>query len=273
MKLSEVPTTILVASGKGGVGKTTVASDLARTARDMGLNAGLIDADISTPNTPEVVGGEEHDIEEQRLATSDAIIPATVEGVQVVSQGHVLPDDVPVLRGGQFRAEIVADYIESVEWHEDTDVAVIDTPPGTGEELQTLTAAAPPDHAFVVTTPHPSSVRDATKTHEFFKQADVSHTAILNMAYIPTEDIAAHVQQTVDFTEVEGVGESTQDDIRDLLAGQVSDMGVFGHSFNEGLDFPVELAATIPYTEQHADRSPLYKPALRDVLPAQGVNV
>lgn len=258
MKLDDVPRTVAVASGKGGVGKTTVASDLARAAQERGYTVGLIDADISTPNSPEVVGGEELDMESQRLSTRDAIVPPEVEGIQLVSQGVVLPDDVPVLRDGTWRAEAVADYIGHVEWKDGTDLVVIDTPPGTGEELQVIAAEAPPTHAFVVTTPHPSSVRDATKTHEFFEQAGIPHEAIVNMAYIPKEDIATHAYGGVDFTQVQQVGDARAEEIEALLDGAAEDFPLFGYEGGEELPFDAERAATVPYTPDFEDRSIVY---------------
>lgn len=272
MKLAEVPTTLLVGSGKGGVGKTTVSSDIARTLRDMGYVTGLIDADISTPNSPEVVGGEQHDIEGQRLSTSDAIVPPEVNGIQIISQGHVLPDDVPILGGGGFRAQAVADYIENVEWDDETDVVVIDTPPGTGEELQTIASAAPPTHAFVVSTPHPSSIRDATKTHEFFKEAGIKHTGILNMAYIPGDDIATHAADSVDFTAVQNVGDARAEEVADLMQEEADDLALFGYDPDGGSPLPIQQDAAVPYTEQFADRTEHYEAALYDVLAADEVN-
>jgi ATP-binding protein involved in chromosome partitioning len=271
MKLNDVPTTILVASGKGGVGKTTVASDLARTASDRGLTVGLIDADISTPNTPEVVGGEDVDFGGQRLSTHDAIVPAEADGIQLISQGMALPDDVPVLRGGSWRAEAVADYIGHVEWDDDTDVVFIDTPPGTGEELQVIASEAPVDHAFVVTTPHPSSVRDATKTHEFFVQADVPHECILNMAYIPGQDIAHHVTEATDFTTVEQVGEARAEEIADHIREETPDYNLFGYDPDGSIDLNMDITTVVPYTQSFSYRQASYDEAVNSIVGAEEV--
>lgn len=271
MKLEDIPHTVLVASGKGGVGKTTVASDLSRAARDEGYTVGLIDADISTPNSPQVVGGEEAEMDGQRLSTHDAIIPPTVNGVQVVSQGNSLPDDVPVLRDGTWRAEAVADYIGHVDWDDDTDIVVIDTPPGTGEELQVIASEAPPTDAFVVTTPHPSSIRDARKTHQFFDQAGVEHSAILNMAYIPGSDVGSHVLGAVDFTEVDGISESRAEKVRDLVSADTPDLPLFGHGEGEEVPIDMEQVGVVPYTPSYDGRRPSYSEALDTVFAAEEV--
>lgn len=273
MKLQSVPYVVLVASGKGGVGKTTVASDMARVAADHGYSAGLIDADISTPNTPEVVGGEGFDASDERLSTHDAITPPEVNGIQVVSQGMVLPDDVPVLRDGTWRAEAVADYIEHVEWAADTDIVVVDTPPGTGEELQVIASEAPPDHAFVVTTPHPSSLRDATKTHEFFEQANVRHRAVMNMAYIPSDDIVDHVLDTVDFTDIAGVGDAKSDSLVELAREKAADYAMFDYDGDTTLPFDTELAATVPYTDDYEARKAVYVEAVKHIFDKEEVEL
>jgi Mrp family chromosome partitioning ATPase len=271
MKLKDVPTKVLIGSGKGGVGKTTVASDIAKTAAELVDAVGLIDADISTPNTPQVVGGEGMDVSSQRLATGDALVPPDVDGIQVISQGMVLPDDVPVLRGAQWRAETVADYISNVEWADDTELVVIDSPPGSGGELQTVASMVALDHAYVVTTPHPSSVRDATKTHEFFNQANVPHSVLLNMAYIPHTDIVQHVTSTTDFEDIQGIGEAKAESIAELMDEQAPDFDLFGHE--AGYEAPIDApqAGVIPYTDQFSLRSMVLENVLGDLLDAQEV--
>lgn len=264
MHLTDVPNVILVASGKGGVGKTTVSSDIARTLRDQGYETGLIDADISTPNSPEVVGGEGQDLSDQRLSDHDALVPPMVNGIQLVSQGVVLPDDVPVLRDGTWRSEAVADYIENVEWRDGTEVVVIDSPPGTGEELQVVASAAMPDLGIIVTTPHPSSIRDAKKTHEFFNEADIYQKAVLNMAYIPSDAIVAHATRNADCGEVQGVGEKTWDTITNLLGDEAEDFPLFGFNTGTDEDFPVDFEAELPYTPKHKERRDAIEPMLDD---------
>lgn len=271
MKLEDVPLVIATASGKGGVGKTTSASDLARSFSEMGMVTGLIDADISTPNSAEVVGGESVDIGDQRLADGDSMVPPEVNGIYLISKGHVLPEDVPVLRGARFRAETVVDYIHNVEWPDDTDVVIFDTPPGTGEEIQTIVGSVSLDHAFVITTPHPSSVRDAKKTHEFFVQADVPHTAILNMAYIPSDLVASHALGECDFEEIENVGEKTAEKIGDMVADRAADFDLFGYDDGSDLSLNVGISAVVPYSPDYEHRREAIEEAVSVVLPDQEV--
>lgn len=265
MRLEDVPLVVATASGKGGVGKTTVATDLARTYSEMGMTAGLIDADISTPNSVEVVGGEGVDVSSQRLSNEDSMVPPEVNGVHIITKGLVLPDDVPVMGGAQFRAETVMDYIKHVEWPDDTDVVVIDTPPGTGEEIQTIAAAAPPDHAFVVTTPHPSSIRDATKTHEFFKEADIKHSAVVNMAYIPGESVVEHVTDEWDYSDISGVGDATAETVVESLKEQASDYDLFGYDSETGITLDMEQSGTVPYSPEFSERLDSIERIINDI--------
>jgi Mrp family chromosome partitioning ATPase len=258
MNIEDVPTVLLVASGKGGVGKTTVASDIARIAHDDGMSVGLIDADISTPNSPEVIGGEEADVDGQRLATGESLVPPVVNGIQVMSQGTILPDDVAVLRDGEWRAGVVMDYLQNVEWNDDTDVVVIDSPPGSGEELQVVTTQSPITHGIIVTTPHPSAVRDATRTHEFFTEYDVPHSAVVNMAYIPATDVVSHVSNNVDRTAVKGVGPATEESLDELAQEETPHMPLFGYDFGETVDVGAEVEAIIPYTSHYEFRAKCY---------------
>lgn len=266
METQNVPYIVLVAAGKGGVGKTTVASDIARTAKQYGYNVGMVDADISTPNSPEVVAGGEVDTSDQRLTTGSALKPPTVNGIQVMSQGLILDDETAVLRDGEWRAQTVAEYLNFVEWDSDTDLIVVDTPPGTGEELQVIASEAPPDYALIVTTPHPSSLRDATKTHSFFEKANATHRTVVNMAFIPGEDIAQHVAANTDFTEVRGVGKSTQETVAEVMDEQVPDLPLFGYVGGVELPYDGELAATVPYTTDFEKRQAVYTEALNDIL-------
>jgi len=270
MRLQDIPNIVLVASGKGGVGKTTVASDIARIATEHAESVGFIDADISTPNSLQVIGGEDVDVSDKRLASSEALVPPEVGGVQLVSQGLVLPDDVPVLRGAEWRAEAVADYIQNVEWADDTEVVVIDSPPGSGEELQVVASAVPLDYAYVVSTPHPSAIRDGTKTHEFFKQAGVPHSGVLNMSQIHSADIVGHVTDNADFTDIDGIGEATDERIREVLSESAGNYPLFGYDEDDLPDFGADIEVVLPYSEDFGKRQAAWGPTIHDLLTQEG---
>lgn len=271
MKLEDIPTVLLVASGKGGVGKTTVATDLARVARDAGLTVGLVDADISTPNSPEVLGGEEADVENQRLATHDALVAPEVGGIQVMSKGIVLPDDVPILRDAGWRSEAVADYLVSTEWADDTDLLVVDSPPGTGEELKTVVGVADPDYGVVVSTPHPSAIRDATKTHEYFTTEGIPHSAVLNMAWIRASEVIDEIVNVGELTEIDGVGHETAQNILDMFRDDAQPFPLFGSTPNTAPDAPFDFAARVPYSTASERRMPPLRAFLAEHTPVEGV--
>jgi|APHM01.1.fsa_nt_gi ATPases involved in chromosome partitioning len=266
MNIQDVETVLMTASGKGGVGKTTIATDIAKALSADGLSVGLVDADISTPNAPEVVGEGDVDLTDQRLSTGDALVPADIDGLQVVSKGMVLPDDVPILRDGQWRAEAALDYIQNVEWADDTDVVVIDSPPGSGEELQSVVAAVPIDHGFVITTPHPSSVRDSTKTVEFFKDADIDHSAIVNMSHIEGTALVEHVLSTADLTKIQGVGEATAESIEELLTEEAIPYPLFRPAEGSRDLLDARTDVTLPYTSESETRQELLSDVARKYL-------
>lgn len=270
MKLEDVPNIILVASGKGGVGKTTVASDIARTAADVLDGVGLVDADITTPNSLQVLGGEEANVDGQRLSTHDALVPPKVEGVQLMSKGLILPDDVPVLRGAGWRAETVADYIQNVEWDDDTELVVIDSPPGSGEEIQVILSAVPITYSYVVTTAHPSSVRDAKKTHELLEDPGIPHSTVLNMTHIPAEEVTEHVLDGVDMEEIQGVGENTEESIRELIRESEQNFPLFDSDSND-VDIGTEIAVEVPYTSRFATRRRVWRDEIENVIGQEAV--
>jgi len=271
MKIDGVETVVLVASGKGGVGKTTVSADLAKEISAEGREVGLIDADVSTPNTIEMVAGDGTDLSESRLSDGDSLLPPRADGVQVISQGITLPDDVPVLGDGEWRSGVVIDYIENVEWDDDTSVVVIDSPPGSGAEVQVIASSGLVDQAYVVTTPHHASQRDATKTVEMLDQYDVPHSGVVNMAYIPTAEILSHVFRESDFDEIHGVGKATVQSMQEMMEDAVPDYGLFGYERGDDHVLDTDVVATVPYAEGRHSRAWAYDPILMDVLPDWGV--
>ena len=265
MKLDDVPTVLLVASGKGGVGKTTVSSDIAQYLTEQGLKVGVIDADISTPNTPDVLAGGEADFSDQRLSDGENLLPVHVNGIQLVSQGIDLPDDVVLLRDGSFRAESVAEYIKFVEWDDDTDVVVVDSPPGSGEEVQTILSAAEPDHTFIVTTPHDSSLMDAHRTHQLMEQAEVDHSVVANMTHIPGGDVLEHVWDAEAVEDVQGIGDAKAEALYDVLEASVEDLPLFASDDDIEEAVGADLTVGVPYSGDDEYRRSHYG-AIRELV-------
>lgn len=258
MNIRDVPTVVLVASGKGGVGKTTVSSDLAHYLNEQGVEVGVIDADISTPNTPGVLTGGDADFSDQRVSDGENLLPVDAGGVQLFSQGLDLPDDVVLLRDGTFRSELVADHIENVAWDDGTEVVIVDSPPGSGEEVQTVLGAVEPGHALIVTTPHPSSLLDAHRTHLLMEQAEVPAHTVANMTHITGADVLNHVWNDDAAQSVQGVGEAKAEALYEELNAVVEDFGLFNADGDIEEAVGAEVVAEVPYTENGQARRNQY---------------
>ncbi|HDQ07262.1 MAG TPA: ATP-binding protein [Methanoculleus sp.] len=157
---------VLVLSGKGGVGKTTVAANLAFAFANHGFSTGLLDLDIHGPDIPEILG-----LEGAHMASYDQkhIKPVTVTGnLSVVSMAFLLPEtSSPVIWRGPMKAGVIRQFLEDVEWGE-LDYLVVDLPPGTGDEALTIAQLAPNiAGAVIVTTPQDVAVLDISKAVRF----------------------------------------------------------------------------------------------------------
>ncbi len=169
---------VMVLSGKGGTGKTTVAVNLAYAARRMGLKVGILDADIHGPNVPLMLG-----IVDARATVGEGnkIIPVEVEeGLQVMSIGFLLPSqDTPVIWRGPLKHKFLGQMVNDVAWG-DLDVLFIDLPPGTGDEaLSSAMLMKPVDGSIIVTLPQKVSLMDASKAINFSKQIGVEVLGII----------------------------------------------------------------------------------------------
>src|ERR1700704_4671122 len=159
---------VAVASGKGGVGKTTVAVNLALALAKLGHKVGLLDADVYGPNVPIMLGSQE-----EPGATADQhIIPVQAQGVKMISMGLLNPGDKPVIWRGPMLHSVITQFLRSVEWGE-LDYLVIDLPPGTGDVQLTLIQTVAGTGAVVVTTPSLVAVADVRKAIEMFRQVNV----------------------------------------------------------------------------------------------------
>lgn len=168
--------TLAVASGKGGVGKSTVAVNLAMALRQKGHRVGLLDADIYGPSVPMMLG----------LGTVDprlAKFPLEKFGMKVMSMGFLVPPERAVIWRGPMVHKAVAQFLSDIDWGE-LDFLVIDLPPGTGDAQLTLTQSAPLTGAIIVTTPQDVSLIDARKGLRMFQEVRVPVLGIVeNMSY------------------------------------------------------------------------------------------
>jgi len=165
--LPGVENVIAVASGKGGVGKSTVAVNLAAGLADMGARVGLFDADVYGPNVPRMV-----DADEPPQATDDEeIIPPEQYGMKLMSMDFLVGEDDPVIWRGPMVHNVLTQLWEDVDWGR-LDYMVVDLPPGTGDTQLTLLQSVPVSGAVIVTTPQDVAIDDARKGLKMFGRHD-----------------------------------------------------------------------------------------------------
>jgi ATP-binding protein involved in chromosome partitioning len=175
---------IAVASGKGGVGKSTVAVNLALALKDTGARTGLLDADIYGPSIPLMMGVNRR----PEVTGEQRILPVEQYGLALMSMGFLTDENTPVIWRGPMLAGAMQQFLSQVEWGE-LDYLVIDLPPGTGDVQLTLTQMAPLAGAVIVTTPQVVSVLDARKGLLMFERVRVPVLGVIeNMSYLPQPD-------------------------------------------------------------------------------------
>ncbi len=189
--LPKVKNIIAIASGKGGVGKSTTASNLAVALANKGAKVGLIDADISGPSIPTMfnVEGEQPTI--KQVDGKNIIIPIEQYGVKLISIGFLTPAESAVIWRGPMASSALKQFISDVEWGE-LDYLLIDLPPGTSDIHLTLVQTLPVTGAVIVTTPQKVALADATKGLTMFRQAQINVPiigVIENMAYFTPEEL------------------------------------------------------------------------------------
>ena len=170
---------VAVASGKGGVGKTTVAVNLAIALKKLGSTVGLLDADVYGPNVPVMLGTNE----QPRAMDEKTIIPVEAYGVKMISMGLLNPGDKPMIWRGPMLHSVITQFLRSVEWGE-LDYLIIDLPPGTGDVQLSLIQTVSVTGAVVVTTPSIVALADVRKAIEMFRQVNVEILGVVeNMSY------------------------------------------------------------------------------------------
>jgi ATP-binding protein involved in chromosome partitioning len=170
---------VAVASGKGGVGKTTVAVNLAIALKNLGASVGLLDADVYGPNVPVMLGTAE----QPRALDEKTIIPVQAYGLKMISMGLLSPGDKPLVWRGPMLHSVIQQFLRSVRWGE-LDYLIVDLPPGTGDVQLTLIQTAPITGAVIVTTPSVVALADVRKAVEMFRQVNVEILGIVeNMSY------------------------------------------------------------------------------------------
>jgi len=200
--LPGVETIIAVGSGKGGVGKTTLAVNLALALAKLGHKVGLLDADVYGPNVPLMLGISA----QPKVLAENRIEPLEAHGVKVISVGFLNPGDKPLIWRGPMLHSIIKQFLGSVQWGQ-LDYLVVDLPPGTGDVALSLIQTVPLTGAIVVSTPSDVSLQDARKAIEMFRQMKVDIVGMVeNMSYF----VCPHCQHEIDIFSRGGAEKTAQ---------------------------------------------------------------
>jgi ATP-binding protein involved in chromosome partitioning len=176
--LPGVKNVIAVGAGKGGVGKTTLAVNLALALARCGSKVGMIDGDIYGPNVPIMLG-----MKTQLMTDGEKIVPAEKYGLQVISMGFLTGDDAPIIWRGPMLHGALQQFFREVRWA-DLDYLVVDMPPGTGDVALSLSQTVPVAGAIVVTTPQQVSLADSRRAVAMYKKLNIPPLGIIeNMSY------------------------------------------------------------------------------------------
>jgi len=181
-KVPGIQRIIAVASGKGGVGKSTVSVNLACGLKHLGAKVGLLDCDIYGPSIPLMMGVHER----PTISEADKMVPPANYGVKLMSMGFLVDGDQPVIWRGPMIMKTIQQFFSAVEWGE-LDVLVVDLPPGTGDAQLSLCQTVPLDGGVIVTTPQEASLGVVRKGIAMFQKVNVPILGIVeNMSYFTT---------------------------------------------------------------------------------------
>ena len=182
--IAGVKNIIAVSSGKGGVGKSTVAVNMAISLAKNGAKVGIMDADVYGPNVPMMLGSgyTQPDIENGKL------VPIKAHGVKMISMAVLVPPDKPMILRGPMLHGVVRQFLSDVDWGE-LDYLIVDMPPGTGDVQLSLAQLVPVQGAVLVTTPQEVSLSDVRRAVKMFEQVNVPVLGVIeNMSYFIAPD-------------------------------------------------------------------------------------
>jgi ATP-binding protein involved in chromosome partitioning len=186
---------VAVGAGKGGVGKSTTAVNVAVALAATGARVGLIDGDVYGPNIPQMLGSDAS----PEVNDEKRIVPPEAQGIKVISMGMLVPPDQPIIWRGPMLHGAVQQFMRDVAWGE-LDYLVVDLPPGTGDVALSMAQSVPMAGAVVVTTPQGVSVSDVKKAVGMFRQLNIPVLGVIeNMSYF----VCGHCQER---TEIFGSG-------------------------------------------------------------------
>jgi ATP-binding protein involved in chromosome partitioning len=229
-ELTNLGTILAVSSGKGGVGKSTVAANLAAELARKGKRVGVMDADIYGPNIPRIFG-----VHEKPPVTGGKVVPLERYGVKLISLGFLVERDTPAIWRGPIVVKIIGQFLHDVEWGV-LDYFIVDLPPGTGDAQLSLSQTVHMRGAIIVTTPQEMAVGDALRGAQMFKQVGVPVLGIVeNMSYFA----CPHCGERSDIFQ-EGGGQRLAEELEVPLLGRIPLQAQMSNLADEGK--PVVIA-------------------------------
>jgi len=211
-----VKITVGVSSGKGGVGKSTTAVNIAVALSLQGVKVGLLDADVYGPNLPQMLGLAQADIEVIQTPTGDKFLPLEVQGIKLMSVGLLAEANRPLVWRGPVLHKIITQFLNDVEWGE-LDYLLIDLPPGTGDAQITIIQESPICGVILVTTPQQVAIADVRRNIYMFRQVGVPVLGIVeNMSYLICGDCGSRT-----YIFGSGGGEQLATELQAPLLGQI----------------------------------------------------
>lgn len=187
-KIKGVKKIIAISSGKGGVGKSTIAVNLAITLKNLKYNVGILDADIYGPSIPKMIGI----LEKPKSEDGINLIPIKKFNLQCMSIGFMVSEETPMIWRGPMVASTIKTFANKVLW-DNVDFLIIDMPPGTGDALLTFSQEIDIDGAVIITTPQDIAIIDVKRGVEMFKRTNVKILGIIeNMTSFTSNDGVEH---------------------------------------------------------------------------------
>lgn len=171
--VSKIKHRVAVFSGKGGVGKTTVSVNLAYALKSAGFSTGILDADITGPNVPKMLN-----VTDELIFLNEKIIPFKEYGAKMISMAGLIEHGQPLIWRGPMRSKVISQFLADVDWGE-LDYLIADLPPGTGDEILTISQEMKPDYAVIVTTPQEVSVLDAERAINMARKLDIPFVGVV----------------------------------------------------------------------------------------------
>lgn len=233
INLPDVKNIIVVASGKGGVGKSTISANLAVALARQGLSVALVDADIYGPSIPKMFGVENAIPEVSAIENQELIFPIEKNGVKMISIGFLVPKGQGLIWRGPMAAKVITQLFEDTQWG-NIDYMIIDFPPGTGDIQLTTVQKLNLLGAIIVTTPQEIALNDARKALSMFTNADINIPIlgiIENMSWFTPNN---HPEEKY-YIFGKGGGEKLATESNSILLGQIPLVVEVGEAAEKGL--------------------------------------